>query len=112
MKRQAVAWVALFSALSLMAAAPVYAKGEGARSHVRTSASDSTGTSVNRAAAACRGACSTSVRSSSEVTTTGTQTNSNGISVSNTTGGTKGVAVSSGTMSNSVSGNTTTTSSP
>ena len=44
-----------------------------------------------------------------KITTNGTTTNSSGISVSQTSGGTSGVAVSSGSMSNSVSGNTTTT---
>jgi len=112
MKRSMFACVAAAALLSMtMTAAPVSAAG-GVRSVANGNVSDSTGFSRNRAKAACKGSCSTDTKAKGTITTEDTKTNSSGISVSQTSGGTSGVAVSSGSMSNSVSGSSTSSSSP
>ena len=107
MKPSMMACVAVGLLMATTAPAPLGAVG--AHSVANGNVSDSTGYSNNRAKAACKGSCSTDTYAKGKITTNGTATSSSGISVSQTSGGTSGVAVSSGSMSNSVSGNTTTT---
>src|SRR5262245_19208464 len=108
MKRSMFACVAVVAVMMAMTpTAPSWAVG--AHSVANSNVSDSTGYSNNRARAACKGSCSTDTYAKGKITTNGTQTSSSGISVSQTSGGTSGISVSSGSMSNSVSGNTTTT---
>ena len=105
MKRKMIAWMVAVSALTLMASEPVFAKGDGVRSHARSTATVAGHTSDTRARASCKGACSTAVSTSAGVDTTDTNTNANGVSVSTTSGGTSGTASTSGSISGSVSGN-------
>jgi len=110
MKRSMFACAATVAVMMVMTAtAPAPTLAAGAHSVANGNVSDSTGYSNNRAKAACKGSCSTDTYAKGKITTNGTQTSSKGISVSQTSGGTSGISVSSGSMSNSVSGNTTTT---